>query len=525
MGAFVVGHVLVLAGVTGAAFAAPDAATPAPAPAPAAVTEPTPPAPEAVPTGPALSLRQALTRAVSDNPDLQRERVAVDTARANLTAAEGQFDFVLSSDGTFARRTTPRVRDNNPTAGFTNTLALDLGLQRALETGGSVALVAQQTSTRTNSPIQCGALDSMGVIECSFHSTGVNLTFNHPLLRGFGTEVAMANLRKQHILRDVALLNRQARAAVVVRDVVVAYWELAYATADLAIRHSAVELAAAQRASTQAQVDIGKLGLADLAAVDRAIADRQLDVAVAEQTRLGRALDLEKLLGRPVQASFAAPATDPVPDSSDASDLPAAMAHALESSPALRALRAGQDLTVIDLRTAEALLRPRLDLTASIGAAGRKAGLGDAWSQTANLDDKTWSLGLAFQWPLQNRAAEGVAGAARAADVKTRIDLAALENDIRGSVVRLSMAARTAARRRDLARQAVTYAQQNLDAERARFDVGRSTNNDVLLRQQEMKAAEIQVARASADAAEAQGALAAVTGEILDDYGLVLRGS
>jgi len=261
---------------------------------------------------------------------------------------------------------------------------------RALESGGSLSLGAQQISTRTNSPIQCGALNSATLVECTFHSTGVNLTFSHPLLRGFGTEVTLANLRRRRVLQDMALLNRQARAAVVVRDVIIAYWELSYAAQDLAIRRSAVALATSQRAATQVQVEVGRLGLADLAAVDRAIADREQDVAVAEQTQLGRALDLEKLLGHPVQATFTPATPESIPTSTDAADPVQAMAHALESSPALRALRAGGQLTEIDIRTAQALLRPQLNLIASIGAAGRKDNLGDAWSQTAQLNDKTW---------------------------------------------------------------------------------------------------------------------------------------
>ena len=64
-----------------------------------------------------------------------------------------------------------------------------------------------------------------------------------------------------------------------------------------------------------------------------------------------------------------------------------------------------------------------------------------------------------------------------------------------------------------------------LDTALARFDVGRSTNNDVLLRQQELKAAEIQVARAATDQANAETALSALSGDILERYGITLSGS
>ena len=115
--------------------------------------------------------------------------------------------------------------------------------------------------------------------------------------------------------------------------------------------------------------------------------------------------------------------------------------------------------------------------------------------------------------------------AARATRDSARIDVVDLELGIRDGVVRMTNAARIGARRGDLARAAVGYAQKNLEAEHARFDVGRSTNNDVLLRQQELKSAEIQIARAAADLANAETALLALTGEILDRYGVILRGS
>ena len=126
---------------------------------------------------------------------------------------------------------------------------------------------------------------------CTF-ITDLALTFSHPLLRGFGTEIAQANLNKQRIQRDLALLNRQARASLVVRDTVVGYWELAYQTEDLAIRRSAVELARQQLKTTQAMIDVQRIGKLELAAVEAAIAARQQEVATAEQELLLRGLDL-----------------------------------------------------------------------------------------------------------------------------------------------------------------------------------------------------------------------------------------
>ncbi|MES1210168.1 MAG: TolC family protein, partial [Pseudomonadota bacterium] len=510
---------LVAPGTRGASGAAPATA---PAAATAAPDNPGPPRPPRP-----LALTDVLTRAATDNPDLLRERVAIDIANANVRIAEGSFDFTLTGDGTFARRVNPAIPGSTGTgsltAGLAETFTANLGLTRALESGGRVSIGAQEIATRTSQIQVCG-LNAAGTV-CTYHSSSLALTFTHPLLRGFGAEVTLANLRKQRILRDTELLNRQAQAAVVIRDVVTTYWELGYAADDLAIRRSAVKLAEEQRRYTQAQVDVGKLGLADLAAVDRAIADRQQDVAVAEQTMLLRSLDLERLIGRQVPPDFTAAAPTERPSPTPAIvDTVAETTHALASSPQLRALRAGLTLSEIDVRTALALVRPQLDFTGSVGTAGRQLGLGDAWAQAGRFENINWSAGLAFQFPLQNRAARGAEQAARATGERANIDVADLELGIRDGVVRLSAAARTAVRRGELARAAVGYAGKNLEAERARFDVGRATNNDVLLRQQELKNAEIQVARAATDLANAETALAALTGDILERYGVVLRG-
>lgn len=473
-----------------------------------------------------LSLTEALRGALEHNPDLRRERVAIASAVGNLLAAQGAFDVTLTGGLTAARRTTPRLTNADIGGGFTESLTLDLGVARALETGGRVALTLQGIGSRTSSRFQCGGLPAAVGMACEVYTSQVALSFTQPLLRGFGSEVATANIRRQTIQRDVALQNRLARASVVVRDVVSAYWELAYASRDLAIRHSAVALAQEQRRVSEAMVEVGRLGRLEMAAVDRAIADRMQDVATAQQLLLVRALDLQRLLGRPVPADFAPPTASDEPSPAALTvDPRAETTRALESSPQLRALRAGIALSELDVRTTEALLRPRLDFVGSVGAAGRRPDLAAAIEQVTAFDAPVWSAGLTFEWPVQNRAARGNTLAARAAGDRARIDVEDLELAIRDSVVRFSSAAHTAARRLELARAAVEHAAKSLEAERARFEVGRATNNDVLLRQQELKTAEVQVARASVDLALAEAALAAVGGDILDRYGIALQGT
>jgi outer membrane protein TolC len=239
---------------------------------------------------------------------------------------------------------------------------------------------------------------------------------------------------------------------------------------------------------------------------------------------MARSLDLERLLGAPVPRGFAG---------LRAADAPAAAAHevnvdaeterALAASPALKALNRGLALSAIDVAVAAASLRPQLDLAATVGRTTRDVGFGASLRELGDNDATAGSIGLTFSLPIQNRAARGTAEAARAAEEGARLDAHDLELSIRDGVARLAAQIRSAGARIEYARASVGFAQQNLEAEQARFEVGRSTNNDVLLRQQELKQAQISVARAVVDLLEADAALSALGGDILDVYGVILR--
>ncbi len=471
-----------------------------------------------------LTLMQAIEYAVKSNPDLRRERIAIDVADAQLEASRGAFDFLLTSDLIFSRRTTPAINSQDVQGGVNNNLLLNLGLARQLETGGAVSLNFRNNQSDTNNRLQCGTLAGAAT-DCTIYGSDVNLSFNHPLLQGFGSEIAQANIRRERIQKDQALLNRQMQAANVVRDVINTYWGLSYATQDLAIRRSAVDLANEQLRVTKAQIDVGRLAPVDAAAVERAIGERMQEVLVSEQELLFRTLELRRLFGQGGDPSMQVYGANDAPQSTAREvDVPGEIGRAMESNPQLRAIKLGMALTEVDLQVARSTLKPRLDFVGEVGATGRRPDLPDAIAQAFGLDELTWSAGLQFEMPLENRQARGQERAARLASELSRLNAGDLELEIRNQVVRLSSVIRTAAKRVDLAKATVGFATQNLEAEKARFSVGRSTNNDVLLRQQELKNTEIQVVRATVDLLVGENTLAALTGELLDRYKIVLKG-
>jgi outer membrane protein len=461
-----------------------------------------------------LSLRQALERVAAGNVDLRRQNIALRTSAANVVASEGAFDFVLGADGSVARRVSPQIGPTQPLT-LINIELFDVSLARALESGGKLTLAASGQKATT---VVTGATST------PLYSANVNLTFTQPLLQGFGREIAEADLRKKRILDDQAQLSRQAQASISVRDAIIAYWELAYQTQDLQIRRDAEALAREQLRITELQIKVGKMGELQAAAARRAIAQAQQDEATSQQQLIGRALDLQRLFGVPVPRGFGGFRAAEAPSATAHEvSLDDETTHALAFSPALRALRKGLEASAIDLKVAVDALRPQLSFSGMVGRQGRKQVIGDTLGDLLKNEDTVASAGLVFSMPLQNRVARGQADAARATGDSARLDAEDLDLAIRDGVARFGAQIRSAGARIEFARAAVGFAEQNLTSDRARFEVGTATNNDVLLRLQELEQARIAIARAVVDLLEADASLAALTGDLLETYGLSLR--
>ncbi len=86
------------------------------------------------------------------------------------------------------------------------------------------------------------------------------------------------------------------------------------------------------------------------------------------------------------------------------------------------------------------------------------------------------------------------------------------------TVVHLGALAREAQRRVAVIAPTTKSAELDLAAERARFAVGRSTNFDVLRRQDELADTELRHTRAQVDLLQAMAGLEAATDDILAHY-------
>lgn len=459
-----------------------------------------------------LALDDLMRAAIRAAPALQAAAFDAELARASLTTARGAEDLTLGITGTVARDR--GISPATGTAVTSDSIGATASLRRLLPTNGTLELLTSLGSSR-----QQGGLDT------SARTTDVTLRFAQPLLSGAGAVVEKAQIRAASHRRDAALIRRTAGARTFVASVVAAYWQLALAWRELEVRQGSLEAARKQLAAIERGLKSGALAKSEQTPFEQQIAAQQIDILNAERDIVVRSLDLRRTVGLEISASSLAIRTAP---------LPAAAPVAIDTGDLLaRALAASDELgaALAEVRAARAIAdasernqRPRLDLSVEGGIRGTGASLGDAYGDLDG-DSYTVSANLAFELPIGRTTARGIHAANRTSLARARFDVYAQRESIAADVVQLAYDARTSQLTLALAEKEIALAQQNVEAEQRKFELGKSTANEIVRRQTELENARLRHASLAASYAITLADLEAATGEILPHYGIKMRDS
>lgn len=531
------------------------AAAPAAEPAPTTVTETTPatPYPEAgLPpdyeppfTSDTLQLSEVLTLALKDNIDLRSNAVDTGISEANVLAAQGAYDLILTAGLTGSASKTPQRGSQFTIATGARSIAANVGFSRKFVTGGTLSLrldVGRSQQDQAANFFNANA----GSTTLSTYRIAPTLTISHPLLQGAGLEVGRAEINKAKIAVTQAEAAKLVTAQNLVRDLVSAYWDVLAAHRDLLNKRNSVALAGKQLERTRALVTAGRMSPVDAKAVEQALAARESDVLTAENTLLDRSLTLRTLMGQDFDGTDTLgvlPATDPVvrPRAVNISD---EIDRALSQNPQVRQLELQIASGRIDEKVAANARLPQLDFTGSFSPVGRSTdrsadgttgdpGVEGDWGDAFRnffpdsvgdgngfLADWTVQGTLSLTWDVRNRTAKGRHQAAKLQIKKAEATLEKTRQTVAAGVIRAANGLRTAGKVMEVSEISVELAKENLAAEQARFDVGRSTNYDVLLRLDELDKAEASALAAQIAYLKAIAQLQALSGEILPAYSL-----
>jgi outer membrane protein TolC len=455
---------------------------------------------------PPVSLVDVLAVAVRQAPELERATLDVEAARATLQRAVGSEDLKLTATTSFQRQYD---------AGLLNLTALgSLDLGKQLSTGGSLHLTASSSDIETAVP---------GVPQGSFVTSTTQLSLVQPLLRNFGSRVARQPRYEAAHRLDAAAAAREGRARTLVEQIVIDYWQVALARATLEVRKGSLALAEQQRKYTQNSIDIGKIPKSELLAMEQVIAIRKQDVALAELDVTQRSLDLRQVVGMEIGADALDVATVELPNIRDEPlDVRATVALALERNADLLAFVRIERAVETRIAVADNAMRPNLDVSLSAGPAGIDTSWSGSFKRMATADGYQVGASLTAVFDFQRNDPRGQVRQTRADVQRAKVDVRAARQQIAARAARAVQLARVARARVELGERAIALAMDNIEAEQHRFEDRKSTNFDIIRRQDELEQAKLRRLVAIVDYLTARATIDALTGAILTTYGIAL---
>ncbi len=362
----------------------------------------------------AINLRDAITRAVDNNLSVQFARLEPAISEAQIVAADAAFDWTLFASSTFSRLDQPSivpVVNGVPVGSNTNenqTFAFETGVRKPLTTGGTLEIVQTLDITNNRS-------EGIDLFPDPARRASLDITLGQPLLRGFGSDVALAQVRLAENLERDAIQQLRSTLIGTVTDAEAAYWNLYSAWAELLIRKRLLERGIETRdvLAGRLEFDVKPAEFSD--AVARVEA-RRADV-IRASNRVRQASDALKLIindseltvgGEAVLTPLDAPINEPIEIS-----LFQSISTALQKRPEIaRALIAIDDASIRQLVAENARL-PLLDLTLQTTFNALEEEADEALEDIGEGEFVDVLLSLQFEQPIGNRGPRAEARRAR----------------------------------------------------------------------------------------------------------------
>jgi outer membrane protein TolC len=496
------------------ALAAPAAAqTPAPStPAPVPPIMPSVSSP-AQGTAVDLKIDEAVARALERNLDIAVERLNPTTFDFSIAALEAVFRPSLTSSLGYRDQTT---FSRSQTAGgdvlVTETATANAGLAQNLKWGG-----ASYSATFGNSRV---AQTDLFATRNPALNTNLSLVYFQPILRGFRTDTTRTQLRVTALNQEISEIQLDTTVNNTLANVRNAYWDFLFAVRAVGVAHSSLELAEKLITDNKARVEIGTMAPIDVVQSEAEAATRRQTLATAEATLLTAELALKRMIvsgtNDPLWSARLNPVDRPT-FSPEPIDLQGAIAKAIADRTDIAQAKKTLESNDVTLRNLVDATLPALDLTASYGLTGvggtvfERGGLGgvvtrtipggyqDALRTLTNLDAPTWNLQLNLSYPLGTSAADAGVARAKLQIQQTQAQLRALELQVATEVTTTALNVQSNAKRVDAATAARELAQKRLEAENSKFEVGMSTNFQVVQAQRDLADAQITELRAVLD--------------------------
>lgn len=461
-----------------------------------------------------LRLEEAVELALEKNLDIAVERLNPQAVNLQLAGLRNLYrPTVTSALGQRSLYQLPTSQLIGGTRVSTGTSTYNAGFSQAIPWLGTEIALAWDNSKADST--------SNNVLYNPAFRSSVLGTVNQPLLRGFRIDNTRQQLIVTQLSEDTAEENVRGTVAATLASVRNAYWDLVFARSAVDVAQRSLQLAEKLVEDNKARVEVGTLAPLDVLQAEVQAANNRQTLAQAEATLQTAQLTLKRFLVSGTEdplwvqeiVPVDLPSLEPPP-----TDVEGAIRRALEERTDLQNARRTIESADVSIRYFQNQALPALDLVASYGAQGIggtrldrtgviggdvatviPGGFADALSLLGARDYPNWNVQLNISYPIGGNQADAQHARARVQRQQSVTRLRSLEVQVAAEVANAALTVQSNLKRVEAAAAARGLAQQQLEAEQSKFEVGISTNFFVVQAQRDLANAENAELRALAD--------------------------
>jgi outer membrane protein len=480
------------------------------------------PKPPEGPTVP-ITIDDAVKFALERNLDLavlrltpELQDIAVATAR---TVYQPQLSSTIQRSSATTTPTSQLQVGASGGAVVSNNLAYNAAVNQQLPWWGS-SFLAQFQNARTDSTSNNVTLNPQ------YQSTWT-AQFTQPLLRDRKIDLARRTISITQINRDISDVQLKAQISNLAADVRSAYWDFVYTTQAVDVARQSLALATKLVEDNRIKVEVGTMAPIDIVQAQAEEARMRQSLVTAENLRRTAELTLKRLIVGGTDDPNWAATLDPV-DSPDFSpetiDVEGAIRHALADRTDIDIVRKNIQANTVSLDYLRDATMPAVDLNVNYGVQGVggtqlvrdlrtlgspvtatiPGGIGDSFSSLLRASNPRWTVGVNITYPLGLSAQDTALARARVQLNQNQSQLKLLELKVTTDITNAAITLRNMAEAVQAARASRELSEQRLSAEQSKFEVGMSTNFQVVQAQRDLNDARNSELRAILDYQRAQ---------------------
>ena len=335
--------------------------------------------------------------------------------------------------------------------------------------------------------------------------------YTQPLMRGFRTDSTRQQLGVTRINRDISDVQLRATITNTVSNVRNAYWDYVFAVQSVDVAQQSVDLANQLVKDNQTRVEVGTMAPIDVVQAQSQAAAQQQNLVTAQGAMRTAELALKRLIVSGAQDQNWNVQLNPVdrPDfRPEPIDLDASVRRALAERTDLDIAKKDVQMNDVTLKYLKDQLRPQADFVGTYGLTGLggtqliksttsvnatetgtiPGGYGDAISSQFN--NPRWTAQVNFSYPLGTSFQQASVARARVQLAQVQAQVKQIELQVATDVTNAVINVQSGVERVQAAQAARELAQKTLEAEQSKFEVGMSTNYNVILTQRDLATAQ-----------------------------------